>query len=62
MRPLDVGILFQKQSTIVKDPFLWENGRVTRLGEFSPIGCLFTLGSFLKMIKVATFSATFLHG
>jgi hypothetical protein len=23
---------------------------------------LFTLGSFLKMIKVATFSATFLHG
>jgi hypothetical protein len=27
--------------------------RVTRLGEFSPIGWLFTLGSFLKMTKVA---------
>jgi hypothetical protein len=27
--------------------------RVTRLGEFSPIGWLFTLGSFLKMTEVA---------
>jgi hypothetical protein len=26
---------------------------VTRLGEFSPLGCLFTLGRLLKMIKVA---------
>jgi hypothetical protein len=27
--------------------------RVTRLGEFSPIGRLFTLGTFLKITKVA---------
>jgi hypothetical protein len=27
--------------------------RVTRLSEFSPIGCLFTLGSFLKITEVA---------
>jgi hypothetical protein len=26
---------------------------VTRLGDFSPIGQLFTLGGFLKIIKVA---------
>jgi hypothetical protein len=33
--------------------------RVTRLGEFSPIGQLFTLGSLLKNTKVAQFWATF---
>jgi hypothetical protein len=38
----------------------YEIGRVTRLGEFSPIGRLFTLGSFLKITKVAhIFGASF---
>jgi hypothetical protein len=27
--------------------------RVTRLGEFSPIGSLFTLGSFMKITEIA---------
>jgi hypothetical protein len=32
---------------------------VTRLGEFSPIGWLFTLGSFLKMTQVADILGNF---
>jgi hypothetical protein len=32
---------------------LKKSSRVTRLGEFSPIGRVFTLGSFLKITKVA---------
>jgi hypothetical protein len=36
---------------------------VTRLGEFSPLGRLFTLGSGWKITKVAqNFWPTFLHG
>jgi hypothetical protein len=32
---------------------MFEATRVTRYGEFSTIGWLFTLGSFLKMTEVA---------
>jgi hypothetical protein len=36
--------------------------RVTRFGEFSPIGRLFSLGSFWKITEVATkMRATFFH-
>jgi hypothetical protein len=35
--------------------------RVTRLGEFSPRGHLFTFGSFLKIADVAQYSAYFFH-
>jgi hypothetical protein len=31
-------------------------GSVTRLGEFSPIGWLFTLGSFTKITELAQIS------
>jgi hypothetical protein len=38
--------------------------RVTRLGEFSPVGRLFTLGSVLKITELhsADFWASFSHG
>jgi hypothetical protein len=32
---------------------LWVVSRVARLGEFSPIGSLFTLGNFVKIAEVA---------
>jgi hypothetical protein len=35
---------------------------VAGLGEFSPIGRLFTLGRFLKITKVAQIFGQFLHG
>jgi hypothetical protein len=39
------------------------SGRVTRLGEFSPFGWLFTLDSFFgKLYKQAKFLAYFFHG
>jgi hypothetical protein len=31
----------------------WTGNRVTRLGEFSPNGQLFTMGSLMKIIEVA---------
>jgi hypothetical protein len=31
---------------------MWATSRVTRLGEISPIGRLFSLGSFMKMTEV----------
>jgi hypothetical protein len=40
----------------------WPVDRVTRLGEFSPFGWLFTLGSFSKISKVTQIlGATFVH-
>jgi hypothetical protein len=36
--------------------------RVTRLGEISPVGRLFTLGSILKIIKVTQYLATLGQG
>jgi hypothetical protein len=36
--------------------------RVTRLGEFSPIGRLFSLSSYLKITKVPQFYSYFFHG
>jgi hypothetical protein len=35
---------------------------VARLGEFSPIGQLFSLGSVLKITEGGHFLATFFHG
>jgi hypothetical protein len=43
------------QLALIGIPFSWAlfEGRVTRLGEFSPNGRLFTIGRFSKMTEVA---------
>jgi hypothetical protein len=43
------GVFTQNKKKYVAQLNLGRTGRVTRLGEFSPIECLFTLGSVCKL-------------
>jgi hypothetical protein len=49
-----IGKLFYSpRGVFVHSTFVPLSSRVTRLGEFSPIGQPFTLGGFLKIAQVA---------